>query len=252
MKNLLLLSLAVFLFSCTIEKRLYRPGYHVESHLNFKTSNKKVKKENTNFLLARETGDLLLESKSLEPNIQAQASLIKDKDSERCDTIIFHNGTRLLAKVESVSREEIKYIKCENPDGPLYIERTSYVSFIHYANGVKEKYRDTPNSAVTDSIALVKTPAAMIEPPTPPPFPWEIGKGSKEVESFGIIGFFVFIASALLANSTLNLAIVFGFISFVFSIISLARFGDGKNRFVGLFFPIFVLIFFLVGLIVFL
>jgi hypothetical protein len=250
MKKLLLLSLVVLLFSCTIEKRLYRPGYHIESHLGLKTTNSKVKKDNANSLQAKDTGELSLETKSLEPSIQIQSILLNEINQEKCDTIIFHNGTRLLAKVESVSREEIKYIKCENLDGPLYVERTSYVSFIHYANGIKEKYRDTPNSAVTDSTGLVNTPAAMVEPPIPPPFPSAKSRGEKEVESFGIIGFLVFIASALIANSNLNVAVVFGFISFILSIISLARFGDGTNRFSGLFFPIFVMIFFLVGLII--
>jgi hypothetical protein len=250
MKNLLLLSLVLFLFSCTIEKRLYRPGYHVESHLNFKTSPRKIKKENANFISARDTKDLLLEAKLLEPSIQTQSNLLIDNDSKRCDTIIFHNGTRLLAKVESVSREEIKYIKCENLDGPLYIERTSYISFIHYANGVKEKYRETQNPVISENIETVKTPAAMVEPPLPPPIPSSARSGEKEIESFGILGFILFITSGLLANSNLNVAVVFGMLSLVFSIVSLARFADGTDRWKGKFFPIFVLVLFFIGLII--
>lgn len=55
-----------------------------------------------------------------------------------CDVVTLKDGTDLSCKVLEINDKEIKYKKCENQDGPIYVINKKEVFRISYANGTKE------------------------------------------------------------------------------------------------------------------
>lgn len=65
---------------------------------------------------------------------------------DTCDVILLKNGEEILAKVLEIYPDEIRYKRCNNPTGPIRIERKTDVLFIKYSNGQKEIIHTTPDS----------------------------------------------------------------------------------------------------------
>lgn len=244
MKYYLLFLSVLILTSCSIEKRLYRPGFHVESHLFgknvSKTSSGNISKEIT----VSNDNDLVLEVAPMEPDLKTSSLLEVMLDTTRCDTIIFYEGTRLVAKVESISRAEVKYRKCNNLDGPVYIEVTDYISSIRYSNGTREVFKEVQNPAfnVDSGVQPYATNAPQAKAVTPP--------GEKQLEGFGFIGFLALILGAVVINSDPDFAAIAGLVSLIFAIISFSRFSSEGEKLSGRFFPIFILISTILGLLI--
>jgi hypothetical protein len=55
-----------------------------------------------------------------------------------CDVVTLKDGTDVSCKVLEINEKEIKYKKCENLEGPVYIINKKYIFRIVYANGTKE------------------------------------------------------------------------------------------------------------------
>jgi len=72
-------------------------------------------------------------------------------DDENCDEIIMRNGDIILAKVKEVGVSEIRYVKCSNPDGPIYSTLKSEIFMIKYANGDKDVFKEESGSSVGSS-----------------------------------------------------------------------------------------------------
>ena len=54
-----------------------------------------------------------------------------------CDVVTLNDGTDVSCKVLEINDQEIKYKKCENLDGPVYIINKKNIFRIVYANGTK-------------------------------------------------------------------------------------------------------------------
>ncbi len=164
------LAITLVLTSCTIEKRVYMPGYHIEwlngRHSPDKqtTSNeiKKIKKNETVTAEQSETPTNALDNSfaqtsdnsitasldNLPESITPNYFLSKEKihflkksqiksiiTSEECDLIILKNGQEIKSKVLEVGTAEIKYKECSNLNGPTFSKNISEVFMIKYPNG---------------------------------------------------------------------------------------------------------------------
>lgn len=52
-----------------------------------------------------------------------------------CDKITFRSGTMDEVKIKEISSREIRYTKCKDPDGPIYVVPTTELQSIDLANG---------------------------------------------------------------------------------------------------------------------
>lgn len=156
MKNLLLISSLLLLFSCSVQKRKYQKGFYFSSNKS-KSSTKKektvvAKKENRSEVLAIKCVPLVTDIKnqleaSADKKISALAvnkPLINLSKDEPCDKITFKNGDEISVKILEIAPFDIKYKKCDSPDGPSYIIKKSTVFMITYANGTKEVFKAEP------------------------------------------------------------------------------------------------------------
>lgn len=155
------LSLCFLLSSCSIqfEKRRYTKGYHYsvvkrpkrtgnEVHAGspkkqpLPVSNPLNTKLDTSLMPRPETPDELLISEKNSPKItgrkkpapRIQITPIREV-SDTCDRIFLKNGDEISAIVEEVSDKQIKYRKCGQEDGPLYILETEDLLHILFTNG---------------------------------------------------------------------------------------------------------------------
>lgn len=154
--------------SCSVEKRLYNKGFHVEWKKKYETDNRN--KENKAFTESdviklkdnseskKVAVNSQLESKSViysdvasisnEPRFESSNKEIASfhfsqpisrteiiVKSDQCDVIILKNGDEVEAKVLEVGTEEIKYKACDNTEGPTFTIKKSGVFKINYSNG---------------------------------------------------------------------------------------------------------------------
>ena len=230
--------LTVFLFlilanSCSIEKRVYRSGYHIKFNKNLNLSqgspNEKSKTERelskqekssiTAYSGILDNGlDHLSTHEITEPNtivvstenkIPLTSSSVKKHskkmDNEKCDNLILKNGDELIVKVLEIGTATIKYKKCNNLEGPIYTIDKSTVFMIKYANGTKDVFNYTTDSKpqevrteerkTTDESTTVE-PAAV---------------GSFIFALLGLL--FGFLLSPIIGIILLVLAVIFGAVS---------------------------------------
>jgi hypothetical protein len=147
-------SLLFFAFvfqSCSIEKRRYTNGYSFQWKKNKPT----VKTDNSEEALTQTKKQVEKESVADEPTLSVKnvnaltASAEKKKsivllapDSTGCDTIIMRNETEIKVKVIEITPTEVKYKYCDNLTGPMYVSYRYEVSYIKYANGKLESFKD--------------------------------------------------------------------------------------------------------------
>jgi TM2 domain-containing membrane protein YozV len=152
-----LLFIVILVTSCTIEKRHYMPGYHVNRIGNKPiTETKQINKQfnqPTNFaetktqvinveepVLFASEEELVFtpqESKNftqIPSSINNTVKLPITVENE-CDLIILRNGNEISAKVLEVGQNEVKYLLCENLNGPTYTKNKSEILKIKYVNG---------------------------------------------------------------------------------------------------------------------
>ncbi len=156
MKKLLFILPLIILFSCSVQKRKYQKGFYVSSNKT-KTIAKKdriasAKKETRSEELAVKPSSLIAEVDT-EPEASAakkisllnsNSPLINLNKDGPCDKITFKNGDELNVKILEIAPFDIKYKKCDSPDGPSYIIKKSTVFMITYANGTKEVFKAEP------------------------------------------------------------------------------------------------------------
>ncbi|MCX7728384.1 MAG: YjgN family protein [Bacteroidia bacterium] len=159
-KIFLLFAFLLLLSECTLQHRLYRKGYYVEeiSYLKRKRNvkiNHNIRDEGLTiksaYLSKSEKEDDAIVATSKKDYLPKKASDKKLRledisnhikyvlpDDSCGDKIILKTGDEFIVKIIEVSDKEIKYKKCDNPEGPLYTISSSKVYVIEYANGVKE------------------------------------------------------------------------------------------------------------------
>jgi hypothetical protein len=136
-----------------------------------------------------------------------------------CDIMLLRNGEEIQAKIIEVGINEVKYKKCDNLDGPIYIEAKNKIFKIKYANGSedvfkleKQEVKPTQSNPSTGYYVNPETGAS--------------NNNKKKLEIWGLIGFLVSLLGVLVNP-------VFIFLSLIFSIVSLVRFSRHKNKFWG-------------------
>jgi TM2 domain-containing membrane protein YozV len=155
--------------SCSIQKRVYLPGYH----LTWKNNKSSIENMNieqndlSNNDLANNDEFSILDiqnSEKINPEIienfkntevlsinnklisvKNNNQIQKNKNDE-CDLIILNNGNDISVKVVEITSTEIKYKKCDNINGPIYSIQKSEVFSIRYSNGSKENIKSSSNN----------------------------------------------------------------------------------------------------------
>ncbi len=96
--------------------------------------------------------------------------------SQAQDILVMRNGDELKVKIEEVLTESIKYKKFDNLGGPSYTVKKSSVFMIRYENGTKDVFKESgkKNDAANTSVKST---------------PYEIGKGSINVNPLGFLQF---------------------------------------------------------------
>lgn len=143
--------LILFGTACSVKKRTYRNGYYVDWAFNKKQNTKEsviATNSNTNAIQkSEEVNTLRQESiKLLASNDALDLTNIYQKNktgllllTDTCgDQIIFKSGDILAAKVLEITEDKIKYKRCDNIDGPLFVVSKSSVHSIKYVNGTSE------------------------------------------------------------------------------------------------------------------
>jgi hypothetical protein len=165
MKQTLLLSLSLLLFfSCAVQKRKYQKGYYISWNRS-----STAKKEKNPEAWGSKSGRLeLAAAQPLSPIAIGPAlhhgntgtasfpqnqkrelvTTLKNLEKqpvqkdEGCDDLIFKDGSEVKGKVTEISSTEVKYKKCDLPDGPVYVVKKSELFMIKYANGTREVFKD--------------------------------------------------------------------------------------------------------------
>lgn len=122
----------------------------------------------------------------------------------KCDTILMKDGTKITAKVIEIGPEAIKYKRCDNLDGPLYIKYPSDASSITYSNGTTEIVK---SQAPKNTVIAEKKPR----------------KPKTAIGGFilGMVGLSLGMAFTILSGGLLFLiAASLGFLAIIFAIIS--------------------------------
>jgi len=125
-KTILFLLVGSFSFySCSITKRRYLSGYHVE--WNHHTKKEKPKKDTMPMVASI--------SENSEESIIPTTKIDYFPDTTICDEITLTNGDLIKGKVEEIGLDAIKYRDCDNLSGALIDIAKSTVFVIRYANG---------------------------------------------------------------------------------------------------------------------
>lgn len=234
MRIIFYLLIATLLFSCTIEKRLYRPGYHIESHLFSKNNSDKNEGYTPKKLKRSETSNVQLETKELVKELEVVPSLVGVTNP--CDTIVLKNGEKVVAKIETITEYIVSYKRCDNPEGPLYEESIRKIDFIAFSNGKRESLSSNSSSLNTSS-SFGNTAGGSSNSPS--------GNGKKELEPLGV---------GSLVSLVLFLVPVVGFVFWIaapiLAILSLMRFKREPDRWRGRGFPVVTLVLWIVTILI--
>ncbi len=151
--KILSILLLFLLASCSIQKRSYMRGFHIE----WKNTGVKTKVGIKEALivakpaLKEKTPNLTASTKKQEPGFvyTGLPTLIDTVVKKPCDSLFMRKGGDVLTgKVTEINPNEIKYRRCDNPDGPLIVLTKNDIHFIKYANGsIEEIPYDSPGKA---------------------------------------------------------------------------------------------------------
>lgn len=78
----------------------------------------------------------------------------------QCDQIVLRNGDVIEAKVKEVGVNEIRYKKCDRPDGPDYTVSKREILSIKYSNGEVERFSAAPTNSSGGSRSSYNNPGA--------------------------------------------------------------------------------------------
>jgi hypothetical protein len=162
---ILLLFLSAILQSCSIEKRLYNKGFHVENNFFKKENIEKAKVDlSTDGFLAQETSSMeeTIQPQSTKQEKEVESKKIIQLQEQECDTLYFKNGTKILCEIRYAGKDEVVYKVCGNPKGYNQHSKTSEIEKISYANGETKRFYDeydyvTDTGYIDDSAEGKKT-----------------------------------------------------------------------------------------------
>jgi len=232
---LTLITVLVLFNSCSVEKRIYRKGYHVV--WNNKHSNEIKKNERLNttkILLSQESSaEEAVVSTSREADLLPfirKPIVIIDKDT--CgDVLLLQNADEIAVKILEIDERNIKYKRCDNVNGPTYSISKSRVALIKYANGTKEVVMPEPNYKVAEQ-----------DKPPKPEMPRKVnplGLASLLLYLLGSI-FLRGLTASMLSGSMLVLLLILSIAPLIMAYISLFQFKREPSRYKGKWMPITV------------
>jgi hypothetical protein len=161
----------ILLTACSVQKRKYQKGFYVDWKKN--SSQPAVVKQSGKPLPEAETAQQEVGSQSLQSSDDAEATVNAQMPESilrktnlllaECDDLIFKDGTEMKVRVIEINPYEVKYRKCDFPEGPVYSSKRSDLFMIRYANGTKEVFSSAPPGAPEQY-------PSKILPPTQHPF----------------------------------------------------------------------------------
>jgi hypothetical protein len=85
---------------------------------------------------------LLLVSLHLPKTLRSQSG-----KTDSCDLIIMRDGNEVKGKVLVISPDDVRYKKCDMPDGPDFVVRKRDVFMIEFKNGTREVFKEEAREA---------------------------------------------------------------------------------------------------------
>jgi hypothetical protein len=221
MRNLFLIFSGIFLsscvlFSCQIEKRVHRPGYHVQYKKSNTSRSAKVEQSKeskrakdaqmhafleSDELSASANDEVIISTKKNETSLVKPFSEVEQNEVFKsdivkidtdCETLVYTNGVETKVKIQEITPVFIKYTRCDVENGPLISVNRSDVYKVIYANGVED----------------IITQEGTRRPNT------NSESDEAKLESFGLISFVAAIIGFFVAGIILGpTAIIFGIVS---------------------------------------
>ena len=163
MKYITFIFSLTLLYSCSIEKRIHTPGYHIKwNKSNHNSGRQKLasknneippKKNKIRTVEITESNYKKVESEiiaSINSNDSDISVLLNQEETileENCDLIIFRDDREdIYAKILEIGVNEITYKNCNDDDGPLRRVLKKNVLRIEYSNGEEEWFREEVNN----------------------------------------------------------------------------------------------------------
>jgi hypothetical protein len=140
-----LLYFSLMLSSCTFQKRTYNKGFSIQLRsiesftLNKRSPSIEKKLVQLPKLESKVNFEKEIESIALKNNGKQKNSLLKDT-IQPCDLIILITGEKIEAYLIEINEQEIKYVKCNNPQGPFYFKSLTNLHKIIYPNGTSDYF----------------------------------------------------------------------------------------------------------------
>ena len=209
----------ILLTSCSLQKRRYMDGYYFSSRTKHKIESNTEKDTSKISIEPIAKINITAIPKKIETknNLQLVAAKTNQavypvhKKTEECDVIILKSGDEVKGKVIEITLTEIKYKKCDNPNGPTISINKKDVFIIKYSNGTKD---------IINSVSSNKSEQENNQP--------------KKVNIVSVIGFII---SLIAAPVFLYLSVAFGIFFFlaalVLSILGLIQIAQHPNEYVG-------------------
>jgi hypothetical protein len=132
--------------SCSVKKRNYRDGYYIDWAHKKKGSgstNKALSKPHEqpqNNVVAKgtvEKQNLDLSNELTALTNSGSSNLLSLALKDTCgDKILYKSGDMIVGKVIEITDDKIKYKRCDNLDGPLFVVSKTSIQSITYVNGV--------------------------------------------------------------------------------------------------------------------
>lgn len=198
MKKLLFILPLLCMISCTVQKRKYRDGFYVNwlNHEHSRLAPVAKKAQPSQVPAPRLNNEKEIEKEALTASageaIFPPAAKRAIAPGDSCDMLIFKDGSEIAARIIEMGITEIKYRRCDNPQGPLYTSRRSELFMVKYNNGTKEIIKsEEPQRQSTDEEYRnykIKKKKRMIHP------------GGPFSMALGILSFILLYASLILAT----------------------------------------------------
>jgi len=140
---------ALLLISCSVKKRTYRDGYYIDWVSKKKSnSSKNSASLQSTPLKTEEPIEIVTVNAQVDPDVSLISKHANLLLNDSCgDLITFKSGDQVTARVTEITEDKIKYKRCDNLDGPVFVVNKSTVATIRYSNGVLEKI-ETPAEPV--------------------------------------------------------------------------------------------------------
>ncbi|MBX3165423.1 MAG: DUF4190 domain-containing protein [Bacteroidetes bacterium] len=148
MKKIIFLTLLFATVSCSVQKRRYQNGFYV-SWKHSKQEHKTAKQHSEKNERAKSEQSFVLNEETISVSANEQISVLVSKEKrflldEECDEIVFKDGKETKVKLIEINSSEVRYKRCDMPNGPLYVAKKSEIFMVKYANGTREIFKNEP------------------------------------------------------------------------------------------------------------